>query len=39
MIPQFFKLRNVARDFFRSRWVSSLQFNLVVITELSQLQF
>ena len=38
IFPQFFKSRDIARDFFRSRWVSFLWLNLVVVTELSWLQ-
>ena len=38
-IPQFFESRDVARDFFRSRWAFPPRLNLVVYIELSQLQF
>ena len=37
MIPQFFESRDVARDFFRSRWASPPRLNLVVYIELSRL--
>ena len=39
MIPWFFELRDVVSDFFHSRWASLLRLNLVVVTELSRLQF
>ena len=37
-ILQLFESCNVTRDLFHLRWASLLQLNLVVVTELSQLQ-